>query len=135
METLIKNIIEFFGIICNGENEEIAIQAYIFLIELSQNEYYRKKRNKKCNNYINSYWDIIWSIIQNTLNNEINQKYKKDYSRYKSLSDLLYYISKICNEIIIDDIFIYMKDKMVSKNPLMINSSIYLFGSILESVQ
>ena len=134
METLIKNIIEFFGIICNGENEEIAIQAYIFLIELSQNEYYRKKRNKKCKNYINSNWDIIWSIIQNTLNNEINQKYKKDYSRYKSLSDLLYYISKICNEIIIDDIFIYMKDKMVSKNPLMINSSIYLFGSILESV-
>ena len=134
METLIKNIIEFFGIICNDDNEILAIQSYVFLIELSQQEYNMKNRNKNCKNYINSSWGIIWPVIQNTLNNAINPQYNNELNRYRSLSDLLYYISKICKDNIIDDIFIYMKEKMSSKNPLMINSAIYLFASILESV-
>jgi len=133
MENLINNIIEFFGMICNHENENIGIQGYIFLIELSQDEYNRICNGKICKNYIDSCWGIIWPIIQNTLNNEINNE-NNESDRYKSLSDLLYYISKICNENIIDDIFIYMKEKMSSKNPSLINSSIYLFSSILESV-
>jgi hypothetical protein len=133
MENLINNIIEFFGMICNHENENIGIQGYIFLIELSQDEYNRICNGKICKNYIDSCWGIIWPIIQNTLNNEINNE-NNESDRYKSLSDLLYYISKICNENIIDDIFIYMREKMSSKNPSLINSSIYLFSSILESV-
>ena len=134
METLIKNIIEFFGIICNDENENLAIQGYVFLIELSQEEYYRKLKNKNCKNYIDNCWDIIWPVIQNTLNNAINPQYYNESNRYRSLSDLLYYVSKICRENIIDDIFIYMKEKISSKNPSLINSSIYLFASILESI-
>ena len=134
MDTLIKNIIEFFGIICNDKNENLAIQSYVFLIELSQKEFYLINKNKNCKNYIDSCWEIIWPIIQNTLNNEVNPEYNNELNRYKSLSDLLYYISKICDEKIIDDIFLYMKEKIFSKNPSMINSSIYLFASILESV-
>ena len=134
MENLISNIIEFFGIICNDDNENLAIQGYVFLIELSQEEYNRKLKEKNCKNYIDSCWDIIWSIIQNTLNNANNPQYNNESNRYRSLSDLLYYISKICKPNIIDDIFIYMKEKMSSKNPSLINSSIYLFASILESV-
>ena len=134
MENLISNIIEFFGIICNDDNENLAIQGYVFLIELSQEEYNRKLKEKNCKNYIDSCWDIIWSIIQNTLNNANNPQYNNESNRYRSLSDLLYYISKICKPNIIDDIFIYMKEKISSKNPSLINSSIYLFASILESV-
>ena len=134
METLIKNIIEFFGIICNDKNENLAIQSYIFLIELSQKEFYLINKNKNCKNYIDSCWEIIWPVIQNTLNNDVTPEYNNELNRYKSLSCLLYYISKICDEKIIDDIFIYMKERLFSKNPSMINSSIYLFSSILESV-
>lgn len=134
MEKLINNIIEFFGIICNDENENLAIQGYVVLIELSQEEYFRKLKHKNCKNYIDTCWDIIWPVIQNTLNNAINPQYNNESNRYRSLSDLLYYISKICKENIIDDIFIYMKEKISSKNPSLINSSIYLFSSILESV-
>ena len=134
MESLIQSIIEFFGMLCNEENEFIAVQSYIFLIELSQEEFYRKNRNKNCKNYIDSCWDIIWPVIQNTLNDPTNLQKSNEWNRYKSLSDLLYYISKICNEKIIDDIFIYMKEKMSSNEPLKINSAIYLFASILESI-
>ena len=134
METLIKNIIEFFGILCNDENENLAIQSYIFLIELSQEELNRKVKSQNCKNYIDSSWEIIWPVIQNSLNNAINPEYNDDLNRYGSLSDLLYYISKICSENIIDDIFAYMKEKMFSKTISLMNSSIYLFASILESV-
>ena len=134
MDKLINNIIEFLGIICNDENENLAIQGYVVLIELSQEEYYRKIKNKNCKNYIDSCWDIIWPVIQNTLNNAINPQYDGELNRYRSLSDLLYYISKICRENIIDDIFLYMKEKISSKNPSLINSSIYIFASILESI-
>ena len=134
MDKLINNIIEFLGIICNDENENLAIQGYVVLIELSQEEYYRKIKNKNCKNYIDNCWDIIWPVIQNTLNNAINPQYDGELNRYRSLSDLLYYISKICRENIIDDIFLYMKEKISSKNPSLINSSIYIFASILESI-
>ena len=102
MESLIQSIIEFFGMLCNEENEFIAVQSYIFLIELSQEELYRKNRNKNCKNYIDSCWDIIWPVIQNTLNDPTNLQKSNEWNRYKSLSDLLYYISKICNEKIIE---------------------------------
>ena len=134
MEKLINYIIEFLGEICKDENENLAIQGYVALIELSQEEYYRKLRNKNCKNYIDTCWDIIWPVIQNTLNNDINPQYINEMNSYRSLSDLLYYISKICKENIIDDIFIYMKEKIPSENPFLINSSLYLFSSILESV-
>jgi hypothetical protein len=133
MENNIKNIIEFCGIICNGENEDLAIQSYIFLIEFSKEEYNRLKNKLYYNDYINSCWSLIWGVIQNTLNTTMNPAYNNEYNRYKSISSLLYYLSKICREEIIDDIFIYMKDKMNDKNPLMINSAIYAFASILET--
>ena len=134
METNIKYIIEFIGVLCNGENEEIAIQSYILLIELSQEEFIRLQNNKKCHNYINSNWNIIWGVIQNTLNSTRDPSYNNEYNRYKSLSSLLYYISNICNEKVIEDIYTYMKEKMNNNNPLMINSAIYIFASILETI-
>ena len=136
MKTLIGNIIEFFGIMCNGENEELAIQSYIFLIELCQEEDNRMNiKMTKSNEYINSCWSTIWKIIQHTLNTTKDPTYNNEYNRYKALSSLLYYISRICKENIIDDIFIYMKEKMFdsNSNPLMINSAIYIFASILET--
>ena len=133
METNIKNIIEFVGVMCNGENEELAIQSYILLIELSQEEFNRLEKNIKCFYYIDSNWNIIWGVIQNTLNTTSDPTYNNEYNRYKSLSSLLYYISNICEEKVIDDIFIYMKEKMNDNNPLMINSAIYIFASILET--
>ena len=133
MEPLIRNIIEFFGIICKGESEELAIQSYIFLIELSQEEYSRKIKSKNCRDYIDSCWDLLWPVIQDTLNNAVNPQYNNELSRYRSLSDLMYYVSKICQPNIIDDVFIYMKEKIDSNNPLMLNSAIYLFASVLES--
>ena len=129
----IKNIIEFFGVICNGENEELAIQSYIFLIELSQEEYERNIKNLRYNNYINSLWSILWNIIKITLNATMKPGYNKKYNRFKSISSLLYYLSKICNQDIIDDIFVYMNEKMNDPNPLMVNSAIYAFTSILET--
>ena len=134
MESLIRNIIEFFGLICNDENENLAIQSYIFLIELSQEEYSMNLKNKKSKNYIDSCWDLLWPVIQNTLNNSVHQQNNNEQSRLRALSDLLFYISKICEDNIINDIFIYMQEKISSKDPLMINSAIYLFSSILESV-
>ena len=133
MESNIKNILEFFSVICNGENELLALQSYIFLIELSRIEFNRIKKNVECHNYIYSNWNIIWPTIRNTLNTTINPAYNDEENRYKSLSSLLYYISKICKEDIIDDVFLYMKDKMKEQNPLMINSAIYAFASILEA--
>lgn len=134
MESNIKNMIEFFSAICNGESEGVAIQGYIFLIELSKIEFNRIKKNINCNYYIYSCWNIIWPTIRNTLNTTINPAYNDEENRYKSLSSLLYYISKICREEIIDDIFIYMNEKMKEQNPLMINSAIYAFASILETI-
>ena len=133
MSSNIKNIIEFFGVICNEENEELAIQSYIFFIELSQEEYERKNNNLVYNNYMNSCWSILWGIIKITLNKTISSAYKKEYTRFKSLSSLLYYLSKICSEDFIDDIFAYMTEKMSDPNPLMINSAIFAFTSILET--
>ena len=134
MESNINNIIEFFSVICNGENEDLAIQSYIFLIELSKMEFNRIKKNIKCNYYIYSSWNIIWQTIRNTLNTTINPSYNDEENRYKSLSSLLDYISKICREDIIDDIFLYMNEKMKDPNPLMINSAIYAFASILDTI-
>ena len=112
METLINNIIEFFGIMCNGDNEELAIQSYIFLIEFCQEEDYRMNvKMMKSHEYINSCWSTLWKIIQHTLNTTKDPNYNNDLNRYKSLSSLLYYISRICEENFIDDIFIYMKEK------------------------
>ena len=133
MESQANNIIEFFGFMCNGDNDEIAVQSYIFLTELAQEEYLRIIRKIKCNNYIDSSWNILWRIIQNTLNNVNNIAYKNEVNSFKSLSDLFYYISKICNEKVIDDIFEYMREKMNDQNPLIINSAIYSFASILET--
>ena len=134
MKKNINHIIEYIGILCNGENEELAIQSYILLIELAQEEYNRLQKKIKCFNYIDSNWNIIWKVIQNTLNTTRDPTYNNEYNRYKSLSSLLDYISKICNEKILDDIFIYMQDKMNDNNPLMENSAIYIFASILETI-
>ena len=133
MGTQINNIIEFFGIICNGENDNLAIQGYIFLTELAEAEYYRMIKNMTCYKYIDSSWGTLWQVIQNTLNNINNPAYNTDYNSYKALSSLFYYLSKICGEKMIDDIFIYMKDKINNKNPLIINSAIYSFASILDT--
>ena len=134
MGSQINNIIEFFGVICNGENDNLAIQGYIFLTELAEAEYYKMIKNITCHKYIDSSWSTLWQIIQNTLNNINNPAYNTDYNSYRALSSLFYYISKICGEKMIDDIFNYMKDKINDQNPLMINSAIYAFASILDTI-
>lgn len=133
MENNIKNIIEFFGVLCNGKNEQLAIQSYIFLIELGQEEYERLMGGLKYNNYLSSCWNILWGIIKNTLNTTIDPSSNGEFNRFKSLSSLLFYLSKICNEEIIDDIFIFMNEKMNDQNPIVINSAIYAFACILET--
>lgn len=130
-----KNISEFFGFICNGQNENLAIQGYLFFIEISKEEYYRIKNELSTKNYIQSIWKTFWPCIQNTLNNRVTHCLlgTDEYSRIKTISTLLFYISNICDSSIIEDIFTYMSSKMSDPNPLVISSAIYAFASIIET--
>ena len=133
IEPHFKNISEFFLILCNGNNEELAIQSYIFFTDISINEIDRKEKRFHYNKYMQSIWDKLWPCIQHSLNNRTNQTNDEGYSRYDALSALLYNLSLICDEKIIDDIFAYMAGKLNDNNPMIINSAIYAFGSIVET--
>ena len=129
-----RNFAQFLFILCNGKNENLAIQAYIFFTEFANEEYERSKKNLSNRNYINSIWDILWPTIKNSLDNRPKIEDQDEFTRYKALSSLLYNISLICNEQIINDIFNYMGEKLSEKDNIIgINSAIYAFGSILES--
>lgn len=134
MEKYIKNITEFFVFICEGKYEELAIQGIIFFTELSEEEYRRKKEMQQCNDYMQSAWSILWPCIQNILNNKTASPGNDEYTRIKALSSLLHNISIVCEENIIDDIFTYMDEKIRDSNPLVINSAIYAFACIVETI-
>jgi hypothetical protein len=134
VEPHFKNISEFFFILCNGNNEDLAIQSYIFFTEIAMEEIDRRNKRIGYKKYIQSIWDKLWSCIQHSLNNRTNEKNIDNYSRYESLYALLYNISIICDEKVIDDIFTYMATKLNDNNPIIINSAVYAFGSIVETV-
>jgi len=134
VEPHFNNISEFFFMLCNGNNEELAIQSYIFFTEIAMEEIDRKNKKINCKKYIQSIWDKLWPCIQHSLNNRTNQKNEDNYSRYNSLYALLYNISLICDEKVIDNIFTYMGTKLNDNNPMIINSAVYAFGSILETI-
>ena len=134
IEPHFRNISEFFIILCKGTSEYLAVQAYIFFTEIASDEIDRKKKRLTCRKYIQSIWDILWDSIQHTLNNRTILKTEDNFSRYDSLKQLLFNISIICDEKIIDDIFAYMGAKLNDPNPEIINSAIYAFGCILETV-
>ena len=134
IEPHFKNISEFFISLCDGKDEELAIQSYIFFTDISNEEINRKNKQFHYKKYIQTIWDtFLWPCIQRSLNNRTNQKNEEGYSRYESISPLLYNISIICDETIIDDIFNYMREKLNDSNPLVNNSAIYAFASILET--
>ena len=134
VEPHFNNISEFFFMLCNGNNEELAIQSYIFFTEIAIEEIDRKNKKINCKKYIQSIWDKLWPCIQHSLNNRTDQKNEDNYSRYNSLYALLYNISLICDEKVIDNIFTYMGTKLNDSNPMIINSAVYAFGSILETI-
>ena len=133
IEPHFKNISEFFMILCNGNNEELAIQSYILFTDISSDEINRKNKKLHYKKYMQSIWNKLWVCIQHSLNNRTNQKNDENYCRYDALSALLYNLSIICDEKIIDDIFAYMGANLNDNNPMIINSAIYAFGSILET--
>ena len=134
IEPHFRNISEFFIVLCKGNNEFLAIQSYIFFTEIASDEIDRRNKRLSCRKYMQSIWDILWDSIQHSLNNRTNPKTEDNYTRYNSLQELLYNLSIICDEKIIDDIFSYMGAKLNDPNPMIINSAIYAFGSILETV-
>ena len=134
MDTMIDNIIEFIGILCNGENEQIAVQGYIVLIDLGQEEERRINNDIIYNKYLNLCWNNIWKIIQGTLNSGINiSNEDSEFNKCQAVSLLLLYISKICDDKMINDIFLYISENLKSQNISNINSAVFIFGSILES--
>lgn len=134
IEPHFRNISEFFIVLCKGNNEFLAIQSYIFFTEIALDEIDRRNKRLTCRRYIQSIWDILWDSIQHSLNHRTNPKTEENYTRYNSLQELLYNLSIICDEKIIDDIFSYMGAKLNDPNPMVINSAIYAFGCILETV-
>ena len=133
IEPFFQNISQFFISLCNGDNEELAIQSYIVFTDISNEEINRKNKKFYYREYMQSIWNKLWPCIQQTLDNRTNQKKEEIYSRYESISPLLYNLSIICDETIIVDIFNYMGAKLNDSNPLVNNSAIYAFASILES--
>ena len=137
IEPHFKNISEFFIILCNGNSEKFAIQSYILFTEIALDEIDRKNKKFHFKKYMQSIWNILWPCIQNSLNNRTDNKKDDDeeyYTRYNALHALLYNISLICDEKVIDDIFSYMAIKLNDNNPKIISAAIYAFGSIVESV-
>ena len=128
-----KNISEFFIQLAKGENELLAVQAFIFFIEISQDEIKRRDSGFSYKKYIPSIWNILWPCIQIILDN--GKKGEEDeFSRYNAVNYLLINLSILCDESIIDDIFKYMSEKLNNPDPLKNNSAIYAFCSIVETV-
>ena len=133
VEVHFKNLSEFFIELAKGKNEDLAVQALIFFIEVSYDEIDRKKNGLSYRKYIASIWDILWPCIQFLLN--MGQKEDtEEFNRYKALSYLLINLSILCDESIIEDIFKYMAEQFKQNNPLVISSAIYAFGSLVETV-
>ena len=128
-----KNISEFFIQLAKGNDEELAVQAIIFFIEVSDDEINRRNNNFSYRKYIPSIWDILWGCIQYILN--MGKKGDDDsYSRYDAVKSLITNLSILCDESVITDIFKYMAEKLNDSDPLKISSAIDAFGSLMETV-
>lgn len=135
VENNFRNISEFFIQLAQGKNETLAVQAFIFFTEISNDEITRKTNGISYRNYMSSIWDILWPCIQYILNmGENPNKNSDDFTRYEALNQLLVNLSILCNESIIDDIFKYMRQKLSEDDPIKIASAIYAFSSLIETV-
>ena len=129
-----RNISEFFIVLIKGNNEELAVQAFVFFIEISYDEIDRKQKGFSYRKYISSIWDILWPCAQFVLNLGQNEEDSEEFNRYKALNYLLVNLSILCDESIIDDIFKYMGEQFAQNDPSKIASAIYAFGSLVETV-
>lgn len=155
IEEFIPGLFQLFSKFCKGDDEILAIQSYIFFTELSTEEIERKKldddKNKKNNennyekkenlnnkNYIQNNWDFIFNCIQDTVKNYTKDKNNLndngEYTRYKSLSPLLYNICQLCNENILDEIYKFSFQMMSDNDPMIINAGIYIFSLTIETI-
>ena len=145
MESFIEDLFKFFGQICLGKNEELAIQSYIYFTEISFEEIERKKNDIKENekdfynkNYIQKYWNLLFFCIKDNIKNYQNNKNNLiengEYTRYKALFPLLNNVSKLCNENTFEELYKYIFTKMSEEDPLIINSAVYIFTAILETI-
>ena len=133
VQTHFRHISEFFIELIKGNNEDLAVQAFIFFIEISYDEIDRKQNGFSYRKYIASIWDILWPCVQFVLN--IGQNDDSDeFNRYKALNYLLVNLSILCDESIIEDIFKYMGEQFAQNDPSKISSAIYAFGSLVETV-
>ena len=144
MDPLVSELFKFFGQLCIGNDEELAIQSYIFFTEVSLEEIERKKEDEEENekginykNYIEKNWNILFFCIKDTVknyqNNKDNINENGEYTRYKALSNLLYNISLLCNENIVEEIYKYSFQKMNETDVIVVNSGVFIFTSILDS--
>ena len=142
---MICDLFKFFGNMCVGKDEEIAIQSYIYFTEIALEEIDRKKKDEEANdkglynkNYIQNNWNIFFICIQNTLKNYKNNKnnlYKNgEYTRYKALSPLIYNISQLCKEKDFEELYNYIFQLMSDKDNLIINSGVFIFSSTFETI-
>ena len=145
LDNFIENLFQFFGLLCIGKDEILAIQSYIYFTELSLEEIERKKIDESINekglnnkNYIQNNWKLLFNCIQNSIQNYQNNKNNLseygDYTRYKALSPLLNNISQLCNENIINEIYNYAFQRMKESDPLIINSGVFILSSTLETI-
>ena len=146
MESFISIIFQLFEKFCVEKNEILAIQSYLFFVSLSEEEIERKKLDDNDNNkenlnnnnknYIQNNWNLIFNCIKHTIKNYNNNNSDGDekYTRYNTLYPLIFNISQLCNENIIEEIYQYAFKLMNDPNPLIINSGIYIFTSTLETI-
>lgn len=133
VEKHFKNISEFLIQLAQGKGEDLAVQAFIFFMEISEDEINRKEYGLNYKKYIQSIWKILWDCIQFVLNLG-QQDDTEEYNRYDVVKYLLINLSILCEESIIDDIFKYMGEKLNDNNPLKVSSAIYAFGALMETV-
>lgn len=143
IESFISIIFQLFEKFCVGKDEILAIQSYLFFVSLSEEEIERKKiddndnnkENSNNHNYIQQNWNLIFNCIKHTVKNyNINNNNDEEYTRYSTLYPLIFNISQLCNETIIEEIYKYTFKLMDDPNPLIINSGIYIFTSTLETI-
>lgn len=77
--------------------------------------------------------DLLLPGIEYSLNNLINI-YEENFNVYNLIDYLLYNIPKICEEKYIYNIFEEILKKLNDNNPILINSGLFIFGSIIESI-
>ena len=108
--------------------------------EIERKKNYEKENEKGFynKNYIQKNWNIllfcIKDTIQNYQNNKNNLSDNEEYTRYKALFSLINNITQLCNENSFEEMYKYIFKRMNEANPLVINSSVYIFYATLETI-